>query len=90
MPVETVDQSLDTGLVQVSNVARRLSRLLAGEKRVWVYGSESVDNDLSSDGLNGVDDHGHSSWMERFKRLRMESQSATNTGEVDRYTPAAC
>jgi hypothetical protein len=70
MPVETVDQSLDTGLVQVSDVARCLSRLLTGEKRIGVYGSESVDDDLSSNGLNGVNDHGHSSWVKRFERLK--------------------
>jgi len=62
-----VYQSLYAWLIEVSYVTRRLSRLLARHDGGWRDGSESVDNDFASDGLNRVDNDGHRSGVELFE-----------------------
>ena len=49
MPVQSMNQGLDAGLVDVSNVGCCLARLLTGEDCVRVDESESIDDDLSFD-----------------------------------------
>lgn len=58
MPVQTVDQSLDRGFVQMTNIASRLSRFLTGNEGLWVDGSESVNHDFTTNRLDGVDNDG--------------------------------
>lgn len=59
MPVETVNQSLDRRLVQVTNIASRLPRFLASDKRLRVDTSESIDDDFTTDRLDRINDDGH-------------------------------
>ena len=58
MPVEAVDQRLDGGFVQVSEVRRRLPRLVAHHQGLWVDEPEGVDDHFAFDGLDGVHDDG--------------------------------
>lgn len=66
MPVKTMNQRLDTGLVQVTNIASCLSRFLSSGKGSRVDRSESVDDDLASYRLNRID---HNSYCSRVKLL---------------------
>lgn len=50
-------QSLYTRFIQMPDVARRLSRFRARHDRVGGDGPEGVDDDFTSDGLDGVDDY---------------------------------
>lgn len=67
--VEAVDQSLDRGLVEVSNVGCGLSRFLSEHECLRVDETEGVDDDLALDGLDGVDDHSDSARCELLERL---------------------
>lgn len=59
MPVQPVDQRLYTRLVQMPQIARGLTRLLAGNHILRVDASECVNDDFTADGLDRVDDDGH-------------------------------
>jgi len=72
LPIEVMYQCLYTRLVQVADVARRLSRFLSRHDTGWGDGPESVDDDFSTDGLDGIDDDGYSSRVELFERLRRD------------------
>ena len=50
-----MDQGLDAGFVDVSDVGCCLAGLLTGEDRMWINEPESIDDNLSFDRLNGVD-----------------------------------
>lgn len=69
MPVKPVDQRLYTRLVQVSQIARRLTRLLPRHHVLRVDASERVNDDFAADGLDGVDDYCHCAGVELFERL---------------------
>lgn len=69
MPVEPVDQRLYTRLVQVSQITRRLTRLLPRHHVLRVDAPESVNDDFAADGLDGVDDYCHCAGVELFERL---------------------
>lgn len=56
MPVQAMDERLNGGLVDVSDVGRRLAGFLSGEKHVRIDKTEGVDDDFSLDGLDRVDD----------------------------------
>lgn len=58
MSVQTVNKSLNGGLVQMSDVTRRLPRLLTGHEGLRVDRSESVNDDFTTDRLDRVDDDG--------------------------------
>lgn len=62
-------QRLNTRLVQVSNIRRRLSRFLARHDRMRVDRSEGVDDDFATDGLDWVDDDGDGTGVQLFKGL---------------------
>lgn len=64
-----MNQRLYTRLVQMSDVTRRLPRFLAGHDRRRGDGTEGVDDDFASDGLNGVDHYGDCSRVELFEGL---------------------
>ena len=55
MPVQPMDQGLNAGLVDMTDIGCRLTGLLTSEDCMWVYESEGVNDDLSFDRLNGVD-----------------------------------
>ena len=59
VPVKSVNECLDRGLVDVPNVRRRLARLEPLEDHGGVDQPESVDHDLALHGLNGVDYDGN-------------------------------
>lgn len=67
-------QSLNTRLVQMPDIARRLSRFLTGHDRVWVDRSERIDHDFTSYGLDRVNDDGHGAWVQLLKGLPRERQ----------------
>ena len=60
-------QSLNTWLVQMSNIARRLSRLLSAHDGVRIDRPECVDDDFSPDRLNRVDDDGNGTRVQLFE-----------------------
>jgi hypothetical protein len=64
-----MNQRLYARLVQMSDVARRLPRFLAGHDRRRGDGTEGVDDDFASDGLDGVDHYGYCSRVELFEGL---------------------
>lgn len=67
--VETVDESLNGGLVEVAQVGSGLAGLLSEHEGLWVDEAEGVDDDLALDGLDGVDDDGDSARGELLERL---------------------
>lgn len=67
MSVQTVNQRLDRRFVQVSNVTRRLPRFLSSKQRLRIDRPESIDDDLSTDGLDRVNDNGDRSFVELLK-----------------------
>lgn len=69
MTVQAVDEALDARFVQVSDIGSRLSRLLSQYDGVGVNQPESINNDLSRHGLNGVDDDGHSTRLKLLEAL---------------------
>jgi hypothetical protein len=69
LPIQVVNQRLYARLVQMSDVTRRLPRFLAGHDRRRGDGTEGVDDDFTSDGLDGVDHYGDCSGVELFEGL---------------------
>lgn len=69
MPVQAMDESLDGGLVEVTQVRCRLAGLLAVDQGLRVDEAEGVDHDLALDGLDGVDDNGDGAGVELLERL---------------------
>lgn len=55
MPVQSVDQGLNAGLIDMSDVRRRLAGLLTSKDRMRVDEPEGVNDNLSFDRLDGVD-----------------------------------
>jgi hypothetical protein len=64
MPVQTVNKGLNTRFRKVTNVTCGLSGFLSSDKGLGVDGSESVDDDFSSYGLDWVDHYSYCSWVE--------------------------
>ena len=79
-----MNERLDRGFVEVSDIRRGLARLLAQHHGRWVDETECVNNDLAFDRLDRVNDNSHSSWIQLFKRLlRVDidaGQPAAETG----------
>jgi hypothetical protein len=69
MSVESVDQSLDRGLVEMAKVRRRLAGFLTHHESLGIDESESVDDDFALDGLDGVDDDGDGAWGQLLEGL---------------------
>lgn len=57
MSIETVDESLNRGFIEMSQVRCALAWLLAQHERLWVDKPESIDHNLAFNGLNRVDDN---------------------------------
>lgn len=62
-------QSLDTRLVQMSNITRRLPRLLPTHDRMRIDRPKRINHDFSPHTLNRIHDNGHGTRVELFKRL---------------------
>jgi hypothetical protein len=69
MPVETVYKSLDGWFVQMTNIARRLPGFLTSHHGSRIDRSECINDDFSSDRLDGVDNDCYRSRVELFERL---------------------
>ena len=69
MSVETVNEGLDGRLVEMTQVRCALTRFLTKHKRLRVDESESIDDNLSLDGLNGINNNGNSSRRQLFEGL---------------------
>jgi len=72
LPVQVVYQGLYARLVEVTHVARRLSRLLTRHDGGRRNSSESVDDDFTSHGLDRVDNDSHRSRVELLEGLRFK------------------
>lgn len=68
--VQAVNERLDRGLVDVSNVRRRLSGLLAHDDCVGIDEAESIDDDFALDGLDRINDDGYGTRLERLEGLQ--------------------
>jgi hypothetical protein len=58
LSIQIVYQSLNTRLVQMPNVTRRLPCLLSTHDRMRIDSPERINNDFSPDGLNRIDNDG--------------------------------
>jgi hypothetical protein len=92
LPVQIVHQSLYARLVEVSDVTRRLSGFLARHDGGWGNGTEGVDNDFPSNGLNRVDDDSHCSRIELLERLRGRDHDELDNYRLKslRHRPVEC
>lgn len=57
--VQTVNQSLDRGFVQVAQVGCRLTRFLAHDDSLRLDETEGVNDNLALHGLDRIDDNGN-------------------------------
>lgn len=69
MSVQAVNQRLDRGLIQVTQVRCALAGLLAEHQRLRVNQPECIDDDFALDGLDGIDDDGDGSWGKLLEAL---------------------
>lgn len=67
--VQAVNQRLDRGLIQVTQVRCALAGLLAEHQRLRVNQPECIDHDFALDGLDGIDDDGDGSWGKLLEAL---------------------
>lgn len=84
MAVETVDESLDRGLVEVADVGGCLAGLVTHHECLRVDEAEGIDDDFTLDGLDGVDDDGDGAGGELLEGLLCvdinRGQPAAETG----------
>lgn len=59
-----MDEGLDGGFVDMSDIRCCLTRFIARNDSLRLYEPESVNDDLSLDGLNGVNNYGDGSRVE--------------------------
>lgn len=69
LPVEVMYQSLNTRLIQMPNITRRLPRLLPTHNRMRINRPKRINHDLSAHTLNRIHHDGHGARVELFKRL---------------------
>lgn len=69
MSVQPVNQCLDRGLVQVTQVRCCLPGLLAHDDGLGLDESEGVDDNFTLDGLDGVNNNGNSTGRQLLERL---------------------
>ena len=81
MSVETVDERLDGGFVQVTQIGCALPRFLAQHERLWIDKSEGINHNLAFHGLDRVNDDGDGSRCKLFEGLLGV--------DIDRGQPAA-
>lgn len=76
MSVKTVDEGLNGGLVNVTDVRGCLPRLLTQDDSMGVDETEGINDDLALDRLDRIYDHGNRARIQGFERL---------TRKFDRY-----
>ena len=59
-----MDERLDRGLVEVTDVGSGLAGLMAHHESLRVDEAEGIDDNLALDGLDGVDYDGHGAGCE--------------------------
>eukprot|EP00635_Sarcinochrysidales_sp_CCMP3193_P012987 CAMPEP_0118920032 /NCGR_PEP_ID=MMETSP1166-20130328/18864_1 /TAXON_ID=1104430 /ORGANISM="Chrysoreinhardia sp, Strain CCMP3193" /LENGTH=156 /DNA_ID=CAMNT_0006860569 /DNA_START=967 /DNA_END=1437 /DNA_ORIENTATION=+ len=64
-----MDEGLDRGLLQVTDVRRRLTRLLAEHHELRVYQAEAINDDFPLHRLHRIDDDSNGTWVESLKAL---------------------
>lgn len=69
MSVEAVDECLDTGLVEVSEIRCRLTWFLSEHERLRVYEAKGINDDFAFHALNRIYDDGDSAWCKLFEGL---------------------
>lgn len=69
MSVQSVNEGLDGGFIDVPDVGGGLARFLAEDDGVWVDETEGVNDDFPFYGLDGVDDNGYCAGVEGFEGL---------------------
>jgi len=69
MSVETVNEGLDGRLIEMTQVRCALTRFLTEHKRLRVDESEGIDDDLSLDGLDRINNDSDSSGCQLFEGL---------------------
>lgn len=79
--IQAVDESLDRGLVQVSQVRCCLARLLTHHNSLGLNETEGINDDLALHGLNRVDDDGDGARSQLLEGLLGV--------DIDRREPAA-
>mmetsp|Transcript_120 Transcript_120/g.157 ORF Transcript_120/g.157 Transcript_120/m.157 type:complete len:260 (+) Transcript_120:259-1038(+) len=67
--VESMNECLDGWFVDMSHVAGGLPGFLSKHHELWIDEPETVDDDLSLDGLYGIDDERDGSGVERLKAV---------------------
>lgn len=67
--VQSVDKSLNGGLVEMAQVRGCLPGLLAHDDGLGLDKTESIDDDLTLDGLDGIDDDGDGTGRQLLERL---------------------
>lgn len=72
MPVQTVNKGLYGRLVDVSDIRRCLTGFITRDDGLRLDEPESVDNNLSLDRLDWVNDHGYRSCIQGFERLEID------------------
>mmetsp|Transcript_33752 Transcript_33752/g.60745 ORF Transcript_33752/g.60745 Transcript_33752/m.60745 type:complete len:228 (+) Transcript_33752:240-923(+) len=66
--IEAVDECLDGGFVEMTNVRRSLSRFLPQHHELRVNKAKTVDDDLPLHGLNGIHNQRHRTRIQRLER----------------------
>jgi hypothetical protein len=80
MTVQAMDECLDRRLLQMANIAGRLTRLVTEHHQLWIDQAKAVNDDFALDRLDRIDHQCHSSRMKRFKRaLRVNVGGAQPT-----------
>lgn len=69
MTIQTVDEGLDRGLVEVADIGGGLAGFVAHHERLWVDEAEGIDDDFALDGLDGVNHDGNGARCELLKGL---------------------
>lgn len=64
-----MDESLDRRFIEMSQVRCTLARLLSKHEGLWVDEAESINDDLSFNGLDRVDHNSDGSGCQLFEGL---------------------
>lgn len=69
VPIQSMDQGLDTWFVQISDIRGRLSRLMTDCCSLRIDQSKCVDHNFSFDRLDRVDDNSYCSIVQLLEAL---------------------
>lgn len=90
MSVQAVDERLNRGLVEMSQIAGTLAGLLAHHQKLGVDKSECINYDFALDRLDGIDNNGDGARVKLLERLlRIDINRGQPTAEARmRMVPA--